>query len=69
MNWLISGHGYVLEDVKDDDEMKLIELFPAKIKNKVYPRTIVKFFVAVDYLIMDQREIDVLLRQRRSSRC
>ena len=31
MNWLISGQGYVLEDVQDDDEMKFLELFRAKI--------------------------------------
>ena len=30
MNWLISGQGNVLEDVQDDDDMKLLELFRAK---------------------------------------
>ena len=32
MNWLISGQGNVLEDVQDEEEIKLIELFKAKIK-------------------------------------
>ena len=32
MNWLISGEGEVLEDVKDDVEIKLTELYLSKIK-------------------------------------
>ena len=60
MNWLISGQGYVLEDVQDDDEMKLLELFRAKIKTEGNPRTIEQFFVSVDYFVKDQREMDEL---------
>ena len=60
MNWLISGQGYVLEDVQDDDEMKFLELFRAKIKSEGNPRTIEKFFVLVDYFVKDQREMDEL---------
>ena len=60
MNWLISGHGYVLEDVQDDDEMKFLELFRAKIKSEGNPRTIEKFFVSVDYFVKDKREMDEL---------
>ena len=60
MNWLISGQGYVLEDVQDDDEMKFLELFRAKIKSEGNPRTIEKFFVSVDYFVKDQREMDEL---------
>ena len=60
MNWLISGQGYVLEDVQDDDEMKLLELFRAKIKSEGNPRTIEKFFVSVDYFVKDKREMDEL---------
>ena len=60
MNWLISGQGYVLEDVQDDDEMKLLELFRAKIKTEGNPRTIEKFFVSVDYFVKDKREMDEL---------
>jgi len=60
MNWLISGKGNVLEDVQDDDEMKLLELFRAKIKTEGNPRTIQKYFVSVEYFVQDQREMDEL---------
>ena len=60
MNWLISGQGYVLEDVQDDDEMKFLELFRAKIKSEGNPRTIEKFCVSVDYFVKDKREMDEL---------
>ena len=60
MNWLISGKGNVLEDVQDDDQMKLLELFRAKIKAEGNPRTIQKYFVSVEYFVQDQREMDEL---------
>ena len=60
MNWLISGQGNVLEDVQDDDDMKLNELFRAKIKAEGNTRTIEKFFVSVENFVKDQREMDEL---------
>ena len=60
MNWLISGKGSVLEDVQDDDEIKLIELYRAKIKAEGNSRTIQKYFVSVEYFVQDQREMDEL---------
>jgi len=60
MNWLISRQGNVMEDVKDDDEMKLLELFRAKIKVEGNPRAIQKYFVSVEYYVQDQREMDEL---------
>ena len=60
MNWLISGKGNVLEEVQDDDEMKLLELFRAKIKAEGNPRAIQKYFVSVEYFIQDKREMDEL---------
>ena len=60
MNWLISGRGNVLEDVQDDDEIKLVELFRAKIKAEGNSRTIQKYFVSVEYFVQDQREMDEL---------
>ena len=60
MNWLISGKGNVLEEVQDDDEMKQLELFRAKIKAEGNPRTILKYFVSVEYFVQDQREMDEL---------
>jgi len=60
MNWLISGKGNVLEDLQDDDEIKLIELYRSKIKAEGNPRTIQKYFVSVEYFVQDQREMDEL---------
>ena len=60
MNWLISRKGNVLEDVQDDDEIKLVELFRAKIKAEGISRTIQKYFVSVEYFVQDQREMDEL---------
>ena len=55
MNWLISGNGYVLEEVHDDDEMRLIEIYRSKIKSAGSPRIIDKFLVSVDYFVQDKR--------------
>ena len=60
MNWLISGKGNVLEDVQDDDEIKLIELYRAKIKAEGNSKTIQKYFVSVENFVQDQREMDEL---------
>ena len=60
MNWLISGRGNVLEDVQVDDEIKLIELYRAKIKAEGNSRTIQKYFVSVEYFVQDQSEMDEL---------
>jgi len=60
MNWLISGKGNVLEEVQDDDEMKLLELFRAKIKAEGNPRAIQKYFVSVEYYVQDQKEMNEL---------
>ena len=34
MNWLISSQGEVLENVQDNDEMNLIDLYRTKIKSE-----------------------------------
>ena len=60
MNWFISGKGNVLEEVQDDDEMKLLELFRSKIKAEGNPRAIQKYFVSVEYFVQDKREMDEL---------
>ena len=60
MNWLISRKGNVLEDVQDDDEIELVELFRAKIKAEGNSRTIQKYFVSVEYFVQDQSEMDEL---------
>ena len=60
MNWLISGKGNVLEEVHDDDEMKLIEIYRSKIKSAGYPRIIDKFLVSVDYFVQDKMEMEIM---------
>ena len=51
MNWLISGKGNVLEEVQDDDEVKLLELFRTKVKSEGNPITIQKDRKASTYNI------------------
>ena len=60
MNWLISGQGEVLEDVQDDDEVKLLEQYRSKIKSEANQRLVEKFSVSVDYFVRDQWEMDEL---------
>ena len=60
MNWLISGKGNVLEEVHDNDEIKLIEIYRSKIKSAGYPRIIDKFLVSVDYFVQDKIEMEVM---------
>jgi hypothetical protein len=60
MNWLISGQGEVLEDVQDDDEVKLLEQYRSKIKSEGNQRLVEKFSISVDYFVQDQIEMDEL---------
>ena len=60
MNWLISGQGEVLEDVQDDDDVKLLEQYRSKIKTEGNQRLVEKFSVSVDYFIQDHREMEEL---------
>ena len=60
MNWLISGHGKVLVDVQDDNEIKLIEQYRSKIKSKANQRLVEKFSISVDYFVQDHSEMDEL---------
>jgi len=60
MNWLISGHGEILVDVQDDDEVKLLEQYRSKIKSEANQRLVEKFSISVDYFVQDQIEMDEL---------
>ena len=61
MNWLISGQGEVLEDVQDDDEVKLLKQYRLKIKSEANQRLVEKFSITVDYFAQDQIEMDELV--------
>ena len=60
MNWLISGLGEVVVDVKDDNEVKLLEQYRLKIKTEGNQRLAEKFTVSVDYFVQDHREMEEL---------
>ena len=60
LNWLISGRGEVLVDVKDDDDVKLLEQYRLKIKTEGNQRLVDKFSVSVDYFVQDHWEMDEL---------
>ena len=60
MNWLISGHGEILVDVQEDDEVKLLEQYRSKIKSEANQRLVEKFSISVDYFVQDQIEMDEL---------
>ena len=60
MNWLISGLGEVVVDVKDDNEVKLLEQYRLKIKTEGNQRLVEKFSVSVDYFVQDHREMEEL---------
>ena len=60
MNWLISGLGGVLVDVKDDNEVKLIEQYRLKIKTVGNQGLVERFSVSVDYFVQDHREMEEL---------
>jgi len=60
MNWLISGHGKVLVDVQDDNDIKLLEQYRSKIKSKANQRLVDKFSISVDYFVPDYREMEEL---------
>jgi len=60
MNWLISGHGEVLVDVQEDDEVKLIKQYRSNIKSDANQRLVEKFSVSVDYFVRDHWEMEEL---------
>ena len=60
MNWLISGMGEVVLDVKDDNEVKILEQYRLKIKTEGNQRLVEKFSVSVDYFVQDHREMEEL---------
>ena len=60
MNWLISGLGEVVVDVKDDNEVKLLEQYRLKIKTEGNQRLVERFSVSVDYFVQDHMEMEEL---------
>ena len=58
MNWLISGEGEVLEDVKDDVEIKLTELYLSKIKCVENSRLKNYLLASIEQFAQDYTELE-----------
>ena len=58
MNWLISGEGEVLEDVKDDVEIKLTELYLSKIKCVENSRLMNYLLASIEQFARDYTELE-----------
>ena len=58
MNWLISGEGEVLEDVKDDVEIKLTELYLSKLKCVENPRLKNYLLASIEHFAQDYTELE-----------
>ena len=60
MNWLVSGKGEVLEDVKDDVEIKLNELYLSKLKSVGDPRLNNYLLASIEHFAKDYTELEVM---------
>ena len=60
MNWLVSGKGEVLEDVKDDVEIKLNELYLSKLKSVGDPRLNNYLLASIEHFAQDYTELEVM---------
>ena len=60
MNWLVSGKGEVLEDVKDDVEIKLNELYLSKLKSVGDPRLNNYLLASIEHFVEDYTELEVM---------
>ena len=60
MNWLVSGKGEVLEDVKDDVEIKLNELYLSKLKRVGDPRLNNYLLASIEHFVEDYTELEVM---------
>ena len=58
LNWLISGVGEVLEDVKDDAEIKLTKLYLSKLKSVENPRFKNYLLASIEHFAQDYTELD-----------
>ena len=58
MNWLVSGKGEVLEDVKDDVEIKLNELYLSKLKSVGDPRLNNYLLASIEQFAQDYTELE-----------
>ena len=60
MNWLVSGKGEVLEDVKDDVEIKLNDLYLSKLKSVGDPRLNNYLLASIEHFAQDYTELEVM---------
>ena len=60
MNWLVSGKGEVLEDVKDHVEIKLNELYLSELKRFGDPRLNNYLLASIEHFVKDYTELEVM---------
>jgi hypothetical protein len=60
MNWLITGRGEILEDVLDDEETVILEVFRKKVKVKNDSRLTMSFLYKLAWFVKEEEEWDQL---------
>ena len=60
MNWLVTGMGEILEDVLDDEETVILEVFRKKVKVKNDSRLTMSFLYKLAWFVKEEEEWDQL---------
>ena len=60
MNWLVTGVGEILEDVLDDEETVILEVFRKKVKVKNDSRLTMSFLYKLAWFVKEEEEWDQL---------
>jgi len=58
MNWLVSGSGEILDEVLDDGETVILEMFRKKVKVKNDSRLTMSFLFKLDWFVKEEEEWD-----------
>jgi len=58
MNWLVSGRGEILDEVLDDGETVILEMFRKKVKVKNDSRLTMSFLFKLDWFVKEEEEWD-----------
>ena len=58
MNWLVSGRGEILDEVLDDEETVILEMFRKKVKVKNDSRLTMSFLFKLAWFVKEEEEWD-----------
>ena len=58
MNWLVSGRGEILDEVLDDEETVILEMFRKKVKVKNDSRLTMLFLFKLAWFVKEEEEWD-----------